>query len=180
MTKSDMNSAIESKSRCWNEPMVWLITALPLSAVIGGVLTVWLATENADSLVAEAHIKEGLAVRQLADLDRKAEELGIGATLTAENGKLTVSLDGDIETPPKRLLLTLSHPTAPGHDMIVILEPDHESLVYSAAFATMPEGKRHLALSSGDNSWRITGDWEAPSSGSIQLAAGTRFSSTQP
>ncbi len=35
----------------WRNPMVWLVVALPLAAVIAGFITLWLAVHGADPLV---------------------------------------------------------------------------------------------------------------------------------
>ena len=35
----------------WRNPMVWLVVALPLSAVIAGFITLWIAAHGADPLV---------------------------------------------------------------------------------------------------------------------------------
>jgi len=35
----------------WRNPMVWLVVALPLAAVVAGFITLWLAVHGADPLV---------------------------------------------------------------------------------------------------------------------------------
>lgn len=177
MSENDMNTMLEKKSTWWNEPMVWLIIALPISAVIGAAVTIWLAASRADTLVTEEHFKEGLAVHQVVDRDRKAATLGIGATLNAEAGRLNLSLAGRLDEPPKHLMLTLVHPSDPGMDMVLLLEPAGDGK-YSAAYAAIPAGKRMLVLEPGDKAWRITGRWQAPFTGSTQLSASGSTPST--
>lgn len=178
-----MTTLQEEKTRWHGEPMVWLLIALPLTAVIASGVTIWLAAKNADSLVNETYVKEGLAVRQVVDLDRKAAELGAGAHLRAEPGLLSVRLEGQFATLPKALLLTLVHPAEPGQDQVLLLTAsgDHE---YSTRYAAIPAGKRRLELTPADRAWRITGEWQAPFTGSTRLAAAAGFSSqhlsTQP
>jgi len=48
----------------WKEPMVWLIAGLPLSAVLAGLATVWIAFGNADTPLTKQFHKEGLTVQQ--------------------------------------------------------------------------------------------------------------------
>lgn len=170
-----MNTLLEKKSTWWSEPMVWLIIVLPVTAVIASITTYWLASSNADTLVTEQYVKEGFAVRQVADRDLKAAELGVGATLNAEPGRLTVDLEGRFEVLPRNLVLTLAHPSDPNMDMVLLLEPAGES-TYTTVYATIPAGKRHLELTPGDKAWRITGQWQAPFSGSTRLVASTQFS----
>lgn len=173
-----MNTMLEKKTTWWSEPMVWMIIALPFSAVVGGALTIWFAVNNADTLVTEEHVKEGFGVRLIVDRERKAAELGIGATLSAEPGRMVVSLEARTGALPKNLVLTLAHPSDPAMDMVVLLEPVGGN-DYAAAFATIPPGKRHLELTPGDKTWRITGDWQAPFTGSTRLSS-TQHLSTQP
>lgn len=174
-----MNTILEKKSVWWSEPMVWLIIALPVTAVIASLLTLWVAARNADTLVTDEYVKEGLAVRQVVDRDRKAAALAMNASLTAEPGRLTLRLDGRLDTPPKRLLLTLEHPADPGMDMVLLFEPANAT-EYVANFAAIPAGKRRLVLEPSDKAWRITGQWQAPFTGSTRLSALRLESSTQP
>lgn len=175
---ADMNAITERKSTWWSEPMVWLLIALPLSAVIGSGVTVWLAASNADTLVLEEHVKEGFAVRQVADRDRKAAELGAGATIKAAPGMLTLHLEGRFPAAPKNLILTLAHPSDPAQDMVLLLAPG-DGGDYTATYAAIPAGKRHLELTPGDKAWRITGQWQAPFTESTRLAVSISFSAPQ-
>lgn len=158
--------------------MVWMLIALPLTAVIASGVTIWLAASNADTLVNEEHVKEGLAVRQVLDRDRRAAELGVSAGLDAEPGRLTVHLAGQFASAPKDLVLTLAHPSDPLQDMVLLLEARGDN-TYTANYAAIPAGKRHLELAPADKAWRVTGQWQAPFTGSTRLSASTRFSSTQ-
>jgi hypothetical protein len=40
-----------TRSSPWRNPMVWLVVGLPLSAVIAGFITLWIAAHGADPLV---------------------------------------------------------------------------------------------------------------------------------
>lgn len=179
MSENKVNTMLNKKSTWWNEPMVWLIIALPVAAVIGASTSAWIAIKNADTPVIEEHAKQGMGIISLAaERDRKAAELGAEATLSAQPGRLTLTLSGHFATPPKHLLLTLAHPSNADLDMVVLLEPagDNE---YAAAYASIPDGKRLLDLSPSDKAWRLTGQWQAPFTGSTQLSVSSQFSSTQ-
>lgn len=173
-----MSTMLDKKTPWWSEPMVWLIIALPISAVIGGTLTVWIAYHFADTPVREGYAKEGMGYRMVVDRDRKAVELGIAATLAAEPGRLGLELAGRFDTPPANLTLTLAHPTDSRQDMVLMLQPIGAGH-YSAAYAAIPAGKRNLELTPGDKSWRVTGQWQAPFTGSMQLTAAAQLSSPQ-
>lgn len=171
-----MNTMLEKKTTWRSEPMVWMLIALPLTAVIASGVTIWFAATNADTLVTEEHVKDGLAVSQVLDRDRRAAELGISAGLDAAPGRLTLHLQGRLASAPKSLVLTLSHPSDPLRDMVLLLESSGDS-TYSANYAAIPAGKRHLELAPADKAWRITGQWQAPFTGSTRLSASTRLAS---
>lgn len=178
MSEKTVNMTLEQKTRWWQEPMVWLIIALPVAAVIGGITTVMIAVENADTKVNQDYVKEGMGVSLVVERDRKAAELGLSATLAAEPGRLTVDLAGRLAAPPAQLALTLGHPTDSRQDMVLMLQPAGAGR-YAAAYASIPAGRRNLELAPADRSWRLTGHWQAPFSGSTQLTAAAQLSSPQ-
>ncbi len=46
-----MDTEPSSQPRPWyREPMVWLVIALPMSAVLAGLITFWIAWQGADSV----------------------------------------------------------------------------------------------------------------------------------
>ena len=70
-----MSITPDSKRPWWREPMVWLIAGLPLAAVVAGITTVVIASRNADSLVKEGYVKEGMTVQGTQEQDRAAVRL---------------------------------------------------------------------------------------------------------
>lgn len=54
---------MKEKTPFWKVPMVWLIIALPTAAVIGSLVTAWIAYQGADTLVEEPHHKLGLTTQ---------------------------------------------------------------------------------------------------------------------
>lgn len=177
MSAKDMNTALEKKTGWWSEPMVWLLIALPVAAVIASLTTMWIAAHNADTLVKEEYVKEGMAVRQASERDRRAAALGISASLAVEPGRLTLTLAG-LETVPANLALTMVHPTDPAQDRVVLME-SQGSGAYAAVFTELPDTRRRLELMPGDKAWRLAGLWQPPIQESIPLAPSTQVSSTQ-
>jgi hypothetical protein len=157
--------------------MVWLIIALPVAAIVGGVLTIWIAVDQADTLVNEDHYKVGLAVHQGDPLERQAADLGIRAEIEAEGDELRIRLHGRYDEPPRGLTLTLSDPAGPGLRVdLPATGPELDRAVRPA----IPAGSRHLAIEPDDRSWRITGQWEVPFTGTLQLAGGMKSPPPQP
>ena len=60
----------------------WFIIALPASAVIAGLTTVYIAFDEPDGLVVDDYYKEGLAINQTLARDQRAAQLGLSALVT--------------------------------------------------------------------------------------------------
>jgi len=164
----------------WKEPMVWLIAGLPATAVVAGFATYFIAAHEPDSLVKSEYRKEGFAlVEKTTEADRHAASLGLLARLSSREGQLVLTLKGREQVAHARLALTIIHPTKESQDMHLLLDRSSgESYI-----ATLPElgsGKRILVLEPEDRTWRITGQWQAPFSGMLEMAAVTTIPSTHP
>jgi hypothetical protein len=154
----------------WREPMVWLVAGLPMTAVVAGLTTVLIASRNADDLVKEGYVKEGMTVGQILDQDRAAARLGLSMHLLVEDGALTATLKAGTDgTPmPALLLLTMAHTVEASRDTAVVLKHVGGG-VYRAKLPDMPAGKRILLLESHEFGWRLKGSWDAPFSGTLDL-----------
>lgn len=151
----------EDISPWWRQPWPWFLMALPMAAVVGGIVTIWLATRDADSLVSDDYYKEGLAIRQVLDRDAKAKVLGIGADLSAQGTQLQARLAGRLDTLPPALTLHLIHPTRAEQDKTLNLQPGPDG-IYHAILPILPAGMRQIVLEPSDRSWRLTGEWRSP------------------
>ena len=54
---------------------LWFIILLPASVVVASIITVIIAFQNADSLVADNYYKDGLAINQVIARDKAAAQL---------------------------------------------------------------------------------------------------------
>ena len=60
--------ALLHSTRPWfREPWVWLLIALPASAVLGGMVTIWIAVDSDDGLVVDDYYKRGLEINKKLD-----------------------------------------------------------------------------------------------------------------
>ncbi len=163
----------------WKEPMVWLVAGLPATAVIAAISTYFIAAHNQDPLVTTEYRKEGMTVERVTERDDKAASAGIGADLAVKDGQLRLSLSGRLEQLPGALTLTIVHPTQADKDRQISLVHTNQGR-YIAPDPDTGTGKRQLVLEPPDRAWRITGQWQAPFSGSTTLAATTTNPSTHP
>ncbi len=156
----------------------WFIIALPASAVVAGLYTVWIAMQTDDSLVYKSD--DGLNVvteRNLAAA-RVASTSGIVADLRidAASGAVTVSVSSNAEVElPGTLFLQLLHPTFAARDVeidLVKAMPGPDGLpVWAGHFVGVPAGRFYVVLSAG-NAWRLSGEWSGESALRLGAPAG--------
>ena len=148
----------------------WFIIALPASAVVGGLTTLWIAMQTSDSLVLQS--EDGVrnaSDRQIA-AERFASQLGLVALLDIDltTGVVrAVMRSGNLNAVPATLNLELSHPAFADRDVALTLNkapPNADgSPVWVGHFVTLPAGRYYAVLRAGE-SWRLTAEWNGESS----------------
>lgn len=143
----------------------WFIIALPASAVVGGLTTVWIAMQTSDSLVVQSEDGVRNASDRRIAAERFASELGLAALLdiNATTGTIrAVMRSGDLDDVPPSLSLELSHPAFADRDVALTLSkalPDADgNPVWVGHFVTVPEGRYYAVLRAGE-AWRLTAEW---------------------
>lgn len=143
----------------------WFIIALPASAVIAGLTTVWIAMQGDDSLVYKSSDGMNVITERNLAAERTANASGLMASImiNAETGAITTSLSADSGLPETgTVLLELLHPTRQHLD----LEAELVRAMTNAAgeptwaghFIKPPVGRYYIVLSSDDR-WRLSGEW---------------------
>ena len=142
----------------------WFIIALPASAVIAGLTTLWIAMQTTDSLVLVP--EQGVraeADRQVAAA-RLASELGLAAAVDIDlaTGVVTAVIrSGDLENFPATLEFEMSHPAFADRDRLITLTramPDAAgNPVWVGHFVSVPQGRYYAVLKSSE--WRLSAEW---------------------
>lgn len=159
--------------------MVWLVIALPLSAVLAGITTFFIAANDPDDLVKTEYVKTGMTTVDAPQTPlEQAARMGLGATLSYAGGELEVRLPQQA-TPMETLNLTLVHPTRAELDKQIPMTHLGQGK-YHARIELTGQGKRRLILEPPDQAWRLEGDWRAPFNEETSLHAGVRNPSTHP
>ncbi len=113
-------------SKPWHKyPLVWMMLSIPFSAVIMGVVMLWLAIDTDDGLVADDYYRQGMEINRVISRDKKAAELGLSADIDFDTSTRIVRLTfnkGLLESFPKTLPLALQHATRENSDISVLLE----------------------------------------------------------
>ena len=169
-----MNSLVDRtrSPRAWyREPWPWLLAAGPLTVIIAGAITVWLAIESDDGLVADDYYKQGLAINQVIRRDEQAADLQLSANVlfNHENQRLRVVLRSESgHTLPAAIRLRILHPTRAGADQVVVL-PASSAGVFDGAVLALKSGRWLLSLEDTQQSWRIMGEMFAPRDHEVAL-----------
>lgn len=158
--------------RAWyREPWPWFLAAGPLTVVIAGAITVWLAIKSDDGLVAEDYYKQGLAINQVIRREQQAADLQLSASVlfNYDNQRLRVYLRSEAEhSLPDALRLRILHPTRAGADQVVVLVASSAG-VFDGAVAALRSGRWLLSLEDTQQSWRLMGEMFAPRDAEITL-----------
>jgi hypothetical protein len=166
-----MTTTTPHSSKPWyREPWPWFLISLPATAVIAGLLTVWIAASNRDGLVVGDYYKAGLAINQTLARDDAARRLGLKAVLRSQDGGLSLALAGHLQAYPDQLTFTLAHPTRPGMDQTIDLRHAGGG-AYRASLPALPHGKWHAQLTDNAGVWRLSGVLHTPFSEPATLAA---------
>ena len=166
-----MRQTIENPdSRPWHrEPMVWMVIAIPLSAVLVGAIMLSLSVSTWDGLVEDDYYKHGKEINRVLERDRMAKDHAIEATVMLTESAVRVALrhDGRLAIPAV-LELRLLHRTRSGLDRSVRLTvgPDGE---YLGELENGAAGRWIVQLETG--SWRVSGEAVLSGTDTVQLRA---------
>jgi len=152
---------ITESDKPWHKhPLVWMMLSIPFSAVIMGVVMIWLAVDTDDGLVADDYYKQGLAINDVISLDKKAAELQLNAILEFSSSENAVNLKFDkglLEKYPDTLQFSFQHATRADSDVTVVLNHGIGNQYIGYLKQTISEGIWYFEVS--DKS-RDEADWK--------------------
>ncbi len=147
-----------SDGRPWyREPWPWILAAGPALAVIGGIVTAYLAMTTEDGLVVGDYYRQGLAVNATMAREDRARTLGVTAILELAPRRDAVRVAvKQARGGPGRIRLTLAHPTRAGQDQSVVLRPAAAG-EFEAALKPVEANAWHVLLEDETSGWRLSG-----------------------
>jgi len=137
----------------------WFLIALPLTAVVGSLVTIYLATTRSHSMVVDDYARIGLSTQLRLERDQQARAQGLSARLDITEPGLIVRLDGSLRPKPDVLFLTLSHPTQADKDRRIELVTD--GVDYRGQLELPPSERWYVQIEPADLSWRLAGELSA-------------------
>lgn len=119
-----INTASTTEEPWYKQFWPWFIILLPSSVVVAGIVTVFIAVKNADSLVHDDYYQQGMGINRQLALDENANVLAayIVATLDVETGQLRMALEGKFSEKPLFLEAKWIHPTSKDRDFSMQLK----------------------------------------------------------
>ncbi len=166
------------QSKPWHQyPLVWMMLAIPFSAVIMGVVMIWLAVDTDDGLVADDYYKQGLEINRVIERDKKAAELGLSAIIEFDNSARIIRIQfdkGSLEFFPKSLPLQLQHATRENSDIAVLLDHGMDNQYIGHVKQSISEGIWYFEISGqgeGDTEWKLNARTYVRSQNVIELVS---------
>ena len=157
-----MHTDPDTSKRHWSrEPWVWLLIALPLTAVIAGMVTLYLAVTSSDGLVVDDYYRRGKAINRDLARDQAAAAYQLHATIdyAAATSHFTLALQAQDYKLPQAIRLSVLHPTMAGRDQVVSLAHLGAGQ-YQGAVASLARGNWYVQLEADD--WRLSGTLTLP------------------
>ena len=152
----------------YREPWVWLMIAFPMSAVIGGIITIYLAVVTSDGLVVDDYYKRGKAINMVLARDEAAARFQLSASieLDMQGNRVQILLQSPVAAMPDTLQFSLLHPTQPGHDQVIVLQHAGDGS-YSGPVDEVSRGRWYVQLEGDD--WRLSGTLQSPQAAMLVL-----------
>ncbi|MEZ5653389.1 MAG: FixH family protein [Burkholderiaceae bacterium] len=139
------------------EPWPWILMALPASAVVAGMITLWLALSTNNSLVVDDYYKEGKAINQRIARDTRASELGLSADASIDHGRLQVALSGRVPAGLAALEASFVHVADARHDRALLLLAGPDGRLSGQGIDLAP-GRYRLHLAPPGGEWRLVSE----------------------
>lgn len=150
------------KPSWYREPLVWLVIFFPAIAVMGGLITIYLAITSDDGLVVDDYYKRGLEINQVLARDQAARIHDLQAILDFKRDPkliyLALSAKPDYVL-PNQIELKLSHHTRAHLDNRIILERIDNAL-YRGSLPDLKPGAWYVELAADD--WRLLKSLQVP------------------
>lgn len=131
----------------------WFLIILPAVVVIASIVTLVIAINHADPLIAEEYYKDGKAINQDLAKNQQAKILGINFLLVIKNNQFILTQHGgtQINTP---LQISFFHPTLAMQDFSFLSQPNNQGH-YQFNLPHFNFGKWEVRIENPLKTWRI-------------------------
>jgi hypothetical protein len=145
--------------------------SLPVAAVLGGLVTLWLAVKSDDGLVASDYYRRGLAINQTLSRRHEAErgQYSARVTFSADGRSVRLQLKGNGAL-PGAVQLRLAHPTRAELDRVIVMSGKGGE--FAADTGVPVTGRRRLVLQDAAGTWQLAGEAAEAAGATFALEAG--------
>lgn len=166
-----MKTPAQPASGAWySHPWPWIFIGMLGATIIAGMVTLWIAIDSNDGLVADDYYKQGLGINKQLARGERAQAMALRAMLRIQQDGVLVALNArDVAQLPKRLKLVLAHPTRGGLDRTVVLE--QEGSEWRGRTEPPPPGRWIVTLEDDAGTWRLDAAAVFPQDREIVLSA---------
>jgi len=162
-----MNNS-EHKIAWYRQPLVWMLIAIPLSAVFGGISMIYLAVTTNDGLVKDDYYKYGKQINLVLERDLEAKRIGLSGefNLEPQTGTVSVQLATKEGALPPTISLELLHATRSGQDKSIelVLTPEKK---YHGLVTTLAAGRWYVQLTTAQ--WRLNAELLYPQQTKVEF-----------
>ncbi len=149
----------------------WFLIALPMTAVIGSMITINLAITDTDGLVKDDYYKEGLAINSDKARKNMAESLGIAAEgeISLETGEFVVTMNDAAIGNYDEMIVKWIHPTRAHQDVTLTLKSTDGKNFSGTVEQELLPGYWWVRFSPANDSWYIEGRMLYPKNNRVIL-----------
>lgn len=161
----------QEQSPWYRMPLVWMLILIPASAVIVGIIMMWLAISTDDGLVVDDYYRHGKTINKVLKRDTAASRYKLNAKLTLNvderlvNIKLTARPDFNF---PDELVIQFLNATRKGLDKKLILRRTDKGH-YTVELPALHIGRWYVQIEAGD--WRLLGSLSVPGETEFHISA---------
>lgn len=148
----------------------WLLMIGPVTVILAGIYTGWLALSQQDALVVDDYYKQGKAINQDLRRDRAAESLGLSANLRYDPaaGKLNGRVLSYGQPIPGALQVRMIHSTRPDQDISLAAQLDQNGN-FSVALPMLERARWQVQIENERRDWRLYSTWKWPQQQAIEI-----------
>lgn len=136
----------------------WLLMLMPACAVVGGVITFWLAATTNNSLVVDDYYREGRTINMQLARDEAASSMGLSGALSREADAAVLQLQSAAGAAlPPFVTVRVLHATRSELDLTLTLAAEGGGLYRSRQQGLPEAGRWNVMIEDPDRRWRLTG-----------------------
>ncbi len=167
--RGDIGKTVDIRVPWYRVPVMWIVILGPLTAVIGGFVTLALAIVSNDGLVEDDYYQQGKQINLVLDRDHAARRYGLEGTIDLDNSGhgLRLRLHArHLATMPGRVRVKLLYATRAGFDHEVNLSRTADGSYYGV-LPTLRIGHWYVQAEAGD--WRLVGSIRLPEATTLHI-----------